>query len=112
MTSTRIDRVREAQARRNTARKEKVLAAATACARADGYQWITRSIVADAAGVCGATVSNAFGGMLELKREVLRQAVASRDLALVAQGLTDRHPIVMDAPEELRAAAAASMLSS
>lgn len=92
-------------------RDNRILNAAIALAEADGYQWITREAVAAAAEVSPGTVNNVFGTMRELKRAVLREAVERRILSIVAQGLADRHPIVMRAPEKLRREAAATLLA-
>lgn len=86
-----------------------ILKAAVRLAEEVGFQWITREAVAKAAGVAPGTVNNAFGTMPDLKRAVLREAVTAGILSIVAQGLAERHPIVMNAPEGIRRAAAAHM---
>ncbi len=93
-------------------RDSRILNAAMECAEADGYQWITREQVAAAAGVSVGTINTAYGTMRELKRAVLTAAVERRNLALIAQGLADRHSIVMEAPEALRREAAAHMVTA
>lgn len=94
------------------ARKVKVLAAAMEEARAiGGFQFITRSGVASRAGVADASVSFAFGGMIELKRAVLHEAVRAEDLVIIGQGLSEQHPIVMAAPQALRERAARAMVA-
>ena len=90
-------------------RDERILQAAVDLARVDGYQWITREAVANRAGVSPATINNVFDTMVGLKRAVLQTAVDTRDLTIVAQGLADRHEIVMAAPEDLRREAAAML---
>lgn len=90
-------------------RDNRILNAAMDLAKDNGYQWITRDAVAELAGVSPATVSNVFGTMRGLKRAVLREAVKRADVAIILQGLGDRHPIVMDAPESVRQAAVASL---
>jgi AcrR family transcriptional regulator len=83
-----------------------VLQAAIACAREDGYQWITRKTVAQRAGVSLGSVSNAYVTMRDLKRAVLQYAVDNSLVDIVAQGLADRHPIAGAAPPELKSEAA------
>jgi AcrR family transcriptional regulator len=90
-------------------RDDRILTAAVELAKGIGYQWITRDQVAEAAGVSAGTVNNAFGGMIELKRAVLRHAVEIGLVEIVAQGLADGHEIARGAPADLRAQAAAHM---
>ena len=92
-------------------RDNRILYAALALATQNGFQWITRDGVAEIAGVSPGTVSNVFGSMVGLKRAVLRYAVDNRVLDIVAQGLAERHPIVMDAPATVRKAAAALLVA-
>lgn len=89
------------------ARNTAVLEAAIIEAKTNGYQWITRKDVANRAKVARATVSNAFGTMVELKRAVLRAAVNREILEIVAQGLADRHEIALNAQPDVRERAAA-----
>lgn len=91
-------------------RKAAILAAAVEEAKDQGYQWITRDAVAKRAGVGAGSVNVAFGRMVELKRAVLREAVASRIVVIVAQGLADQHPIAKDAPSDLKQEAVALLL--
>lgn len=87
-------------------RKDAILAAAVEEAKEQGYQWITRDAVAKRAGVGAGSVNVAFGTMRELKRAVLRLAVDTRIVEIVAQGLADAHPIAKDAPPDLKQEAA------
>lgn len=112
MTATRIDKVKAYNAKRGKARYDAVLAAGLTEARDVGFQWITRDAVAKLAKVVPASVSHAFGDMIGLKRAVLREAIRIEDLTIIAQGLAERHPIVMEeASTELRERAARSMVS-
>lgn len=88
-----------------------VLQAAIACAREDGYQWITRKMVARRAGVSLGSVNNSYGTMRDLKRAVLQYAVDNAITEIVAQGLADQHPIARSAPAELRSKAASLIMA-
>jgi AcrR family transcriptional regulator len=90
-------------------RDGKILEAAIKLAETEGYQWITRKAVAAAAGVASGTINNAYGDMRGLKRAVLTAAVERCHYGIIAQGLADRHPIVMAAPSEVRSATAMQM---
>lgn len=92
-------------------RDERIISAALQLAEADHYNFITREGVALAAGVSPATINNVYGTMVGLKRAVLTAAVERRVVPVVAQGLGDRHQIVMDAPEDLRREAAAYLVA-
>lgn len=106
---------------RNAQRDERVLLAAVALARSVGYRRVTRQAIADHAGLAAGSVSN-YGrtrmtngdhassrAMDDVRTAVLQWAVDNGDLHLVAQGLADRHPAVLAAPEALRVAAIASV---
>lgn len=90
----------------------KVLAAAVECAREEGYQWITREMVAKRAGVSKGSVNTAFGTVKDLKRAVLKHAVENGITEIVAQGLADMHPIAKAAPAELKTKAANLLLTA
>jgi hypothetical protein len=79
-------------------------------AKKHGLANLKRVQVATAAGVSEALVSARLGTMINLRRAVMRQAVANGDLRIVAEGLASRDPIAMKAPAELRERAAASMV--
>lgn len=83
-------------------RQELVLEHALALAETEGYQWIKRADIAELAGVSVGSVSSAFGSLVELKREVLREAIRRENLSVLAQGLVDRHEIALGAPAALR----------
>jgi AcrR family transcriptional regulator len=87
-------------------RDTRILNAAIDLAKSDGFQFLTRDGVAAAAGVAPSSVNNAFGTMRDLKRAVLRHAVATGIVEIVAQGLADKHPIALEASAELKQRAA------
>lgn len=89
--------------------KEKILAAATLLAEQLGYQNIRRDAVALAAGCGQGTVNFHFADIAALKKAVLKRAVTSRNLRLVAQMIVSAHPRVPKLSAELRAAALASL---
>lgn len=90
-------------------RNAAILEAAIELAKVEGYQWITRDMVAKAAGVSTGSVHNAFGNFVELKREVMRQAIARQIVPIVAQGLAEGSLIAQSAPPALRQQVAASL---
>lgn len=90
-------------------RNRAVLDAAVACAQLHGYRNITRSQVAQRAGVAVGSVNNAYGTMDGLRDAVMAEAVANGPISIVAQGLADKHPAAVAAPQELKDAALASL---
>lgn len=90
--------------------RQAVLEVAYSVACEVGYQWLTRKAVATRAGVSVGTVSGAFGGIIPLKRSVLKLAVDRGNTQLIAEGLADRSAIAQGAPPELKQQAAASLI--
>lgn len=88
-----------------------ILNAAIELAQEDSFQWITRDAVAERAGVSPGTVNNAYGTIADLKRAVLRAAVERRILSIIAEALGVKHPIAMEAPEDLRKEALATLVA-
>lgn len=95
-----------------TDRDDRILNAAIECALEDGYQWITRALVARKADVGVGTINLAYGDMRGLKRAVLKAAVERGIIKLVAQGMADGHPITADAPPEVKAQVAALLMGA
>lgn len=90
-------------------RNRRILEAAAQLAAERGYQHITRSDVAERAGVAVGSVNNAFGTMDGLRDAVMRKAVADEHGGIVGQGLAARHPVALEAPPRLKERAAASL---
>lgn len=76
-------------------RLAQILAAAVKAAERHGYNRITRETIAKAAGVSEALVTHYMGTMPELRRAVMREAIRTECLPVIAQGLTsrDRHAL-------------------
>lgn len=100
-------------------RNRAVLDAALRLALSRGYRNITRQQVADEAGVAVGSVNNAFGTMDGLRDAVMAAAVdraAAGELAsgrgtlpIIAQGIVDRHPAALNAPQSVKDSALASL---
>lgn len=89
--------------------RAKVLRKAMQLAQTEGWQWTTRAMIAQAAGVSVGAVSGAYGSMIELKREVMREAVRLEILPLIAQGLAEQSPIAQSAPASVKQRAIATL---
>lgn len=92
------------------ARKEDILAAALPLAERHGYANLTRNQIADAAQVSGPVLNYHFGTMAQLRRDIMRHAIKSECLAVVAQGLSARDGQAQKAPEALRRRALDSLV--
>jgi len=90
-------------------RRQSILAAALTVAVRDGYLRTTRDAVAIVAGCSPALVSNYFGTMAQMQRAIMGEALRTRNLRVIAQGLAHGDRRASNAPEELREAAAASL---
>lgn len=91
-------------------RKIQILNAAVALATTDGYANITRTDVAELAGVSTGLVNKYYSTIPQLKRAVMRAAIQREVLSIVAQGLTAKDPQALKAPDELKQRAVASIL--
>lgn len=94
-----------------TDRRQSILTAALQVATTAGYLRTTREAVATVAGCSPALVSNYFGTMAQMQRAIMGEALRTRNLRVIAQGLAHGDRRASNAPEELREAAAASLTS-
>lgn len=90
-------------------RNAKILAAAFGLASERGFRTYSRDDVARAAGVSAGLINHGFGTMDGLHDAVMAHAVAERHCGLVGQGLALRHPAALDAPQDLKDLALASL---
>lgn len=91
-------------------KKHLILAAAVYLAEREGFQTFTRDSVAAKAGLAQGAVNYHYTTMAQLRRAVMGEAIRSRNLKIIAQGLAIGDPRAQKAPEELRRAAVSSML--
>ena len=90
--------------------KERILDAAIILSLKHGYQRITRDGVAAEAGCAMGSVNSHFGTLAQLQRAVISAAIARKNLNILAQALAANHPKALNAPQELRIAAASSII--
>lgn len=93
-----------------TDRKNQLLDAALTIARKRGYTKVTREAIAEAVGCVPATVSNHLGTTPNMKRGIMRAAVAKGVIEVIAQGLADGNPHAKKAPHELKEKAVAHLM--
>ena len=87
-------------------RKQEILNSALLVASFPG-EWgkITRASIAAHAGCAEGLINRYFGTMGAFRRAIMRAAIQSRNLAIIAQGLAAVDPNAQKAPPELKAAA-------
>lgn len=91
-------------------RREAILRAAVELSRKAGYMSVTRSDVAEAAGVSPALVTLYSKTMTQLRRDIMRHAVTDGVLEVIAQGLAARDPHAQKASPELQREAMECMI--
>lgn len=90
-------------------REAQILAASLKLAESIGYSRVTLQQIADAAGVAKSLPLVYFGTMAGWKRKVMREAVRTSNLRVIAQGLAAGDPHAKKASPELRTQAAATL---
>lgn len=94
----------------NKDRKHSILAAALELAADHGFEKITRDQIAARAECATGLVSLYLGTMVQLRRAVMSEAIRTRNLNVLAQGLVAKHPKAEAAPDDLKREAVASIL--
>ena len=86
-------------------RRDQILNVAIELAKKSGYNNITRNDVADNAGVSMSLINRYFKTMPQLRRAVIRAAVANEVLEIIAQGLVNKDARARKASDELKSRA-------
>jgi len=84
------------------ARKNLILKAAVDFARREGWTYLTRDAVAAEAECAEGLVNHYFGDFTNLRDDVMRYAVRSGLLALIAEGLEEENDVAEHAPEVIK----------
>ncbi len=72
----------------------------------EDFAGLTRRAIAKRAKVSEPLVTHYYGKIEHIRNSIMTNAVAARDMVIVAQGVGVRDPIAMGAPLELRKKAA------
>lgn len=83
-------------------RKDHILSVAIDLAAEKGFNNVTRSDVAEAAGVSTGTVSKHFGTMDQLRNDIVRRAIKSEVLKIIAQAIASGNRHVKKIDTELK----------
>lgn len=97
-------------ANKDTDKKLHLLACAMTEAKQHGYTNVTRHDIALRASCAPALVPYYFGTMTELRRAIMSEAIRTRELCIIAQGIADGHPKAKRAPDELKREALQSLM--
>ena len=92
-------------------RREELLKAALKLATKHGYRNVTRAMVAEACSVAESLIPYYFGTMTQFHRTLMRHAIHEGNATVVAQGLADGNTYARKAPDALRKAAVAELVS-
>jgi AcrR family transcriptional regulator len=87
-------------------RRDQLLKIAVLIATNEGYNNLTREMIADRANVSVSLITRYFGTMTKLKRDVMRYAIKNEIPEIIAQGLAIKDSHAIKAPQELKAKAA------
>lgn len=91
-------------------RKTALMEVALHLSKTKGYTKVTREAIAAVVGCVPATVTNHLGTTPNMKRGIMRAAVAKGVVEVVAQGLADGNPHAKKAPPELKRLAVRHLL--
>lgn len=91
-------------------RKTEILSAALELAKTEGLAGVTRAGVAERAEVATGLINAHYGTMNQLRRAIIGEALRVRCLPVLAQAMAMGDPRALGAPEELRRAAALSIV--
>ncbi len=83
-------------------RKNELLTEAVELSKEIGYSHITRDGVAERAGVSYGLVTRYFQSMDNLRRLVLKEAIRTEVLEIIAQGLVRKDPLTKRLPPQLK----------
>lgn len=86
----------------SAARRRDIFNAALKAAETVGYAHVTRDDIASRIGISGQAVQHHIEGMAKFRRDLVRYAIQKEHLFTLAQALTARDPIVLEAPVALR----------
>ena len=93
----------------NKSKKQAILLVAVEIANEHSYATITRDEIAWKAGVGMGTVTNHLGTMRQIKRAVVRYAIRTEVLAIIAQAVALKDPLVHKIDPDLKRRALASL---
>lgn len=92
-------------------RRDAILSSAVDVVQSCGFSSVTREQVAEAAGISKATINYHFKSMDEFRSDLMRYAVRTRCLLIIAQGLVVGDKIAKSAPDDVKQRALDSLVN-
>lgn len=93
-------------------RRSEILGKALELAEKVGYNRVTREALGERLGYASSSlIAHHMGSAADLKRKIMREAVRTENLAVVAQGLVLKDRVALKAPEDLRTRALESLVN-
>jgi len=89
---------------------KKILKSAVKVAEIEGFIKLTRQKIAEHANVSDAKVSNAYGSMTQLRRAVMRQAIAKNIYTIIVDGIVSKDPTALKLSDEEKSVAFQAVL--
>lgn len=90
-------------------RKAQIMESAVIVATRDGFDKLTRELIAEQAEISPSLINQYFNTMTGLRRAVMRHAVRNEILSIIAQGIATRNPYAFKASAELIQRAVATL---
>lgn len=90
-------------------RRHDLILVAVELAKMYGYSRITRDEIAKKAGVAMGTVTNKLGTMTQVRRAIVRYAIRTEVLSIIAQAVVAADPLVLKIKPGLKKQALASL---
>lgn len=92
-------------------RRTQILDKAVELAEKVGFGSLSRDKIANALGCAPGTISHHFGTQPQFRRALMRHAIQTENLRVLAQGLAVKDTHALKAPENLKKQALASLAS-
>lgn len=86
-------------------RKQQIVTAGLELAEQSNYKQVSAKRIGDAIGISAASVIHHFKTMTQLRRALMRAAVATENLKVIAQGVVVNDPHALKAPDDLKSRA-------
>jgi AcrR family transcriptional regulator len=86
--------------------KQKILDAAVKLADRHGFRKVSKEKIAKEVGCPVGSINYYWGTVFKLDHAVMKHAVSTKNVRIVARGLATRHPVALRAPFALRQQAA------
>lgn len=93
-------------------RKNIILGSALSLAEKKGFNNFSSPELAEACGCNHSLIFHYFNNMDHLRHEIMTKAVTDKNLVVISQGLVDKHPIAIGAPENLKRSALKTIRNS